>query len=106
MEYISLQQGAEKVLRLSRRMLETAEIGDWTLLGQLEQERSRSLDSLFQHPSMPEQMYTISEALRQVMEFDRQCIAMGEQAKAEYATELRLQAQGEQAVRSYLDCQS
>ena len=105
MEYLSLQQGADKVLRISQRMLATAEQGDWTLLGQLERERSRSLESLFQHPQMPAAISVIASALQQVMELDRECIALGQQAREAMAAELNQQTQGQQAVRSYLDCQ-
>ncbi|MBI1422993.1 MAG: hypothetical protein GC149_05960 [Gammaproteobacteria bacterium] len=105
MEFLSLQQGADKVLRLSHRMLETAEQGEWDLLGQLEQERSRSLDSLFQHPQMPNALPTIAHALQQVMELDRRCIALGQQARDAMAAEIKQQSQGQHAVRRYLDCQ-
>ena len=104
MEFLSLQQGADKVLRLSQRMLETAGQGEWEMLGQLEQERSRSLESLFQHPQMPDALPTIANTLLQVVDLDRQCIALGQQARDAMAAELNLQAQGERAVRSYLDC--
>ena len=86
-------------------MLATAEQGDWELLGQLEQERSRSLESLFQHPQMPLALPTIANALLQVMELDRQCITLGHQARDAMAVQLNQQSQGEYAVRSYLDCQ-
>ena len=105
MEFLSLQQGADKVFRLSQRMLETAEQGAWELLGQLEQERSRSLDSLFQHPQMPAALPTIAAVLQQVVDLDRRCIELGQQARDAMAAELNIQAQGERAVRSYLDCQ-
>jgi hypothetical protein len=106
MEFLSLQQGADKVLRLSQRMLETAEQGEWEILGQLEQERSRSLESLFQHPHMPNGLPTIAAALQQVVEMDRRCLALGQQARDAMAAELNQQTQGQRAVRSYLDCQS
>jgi len=106
MEFLSLQQGAGKVLRLTQRMLEMAEQGEWEALGQLEQERSRSLDSLFQHPQIPDALHTIAQALQHVVELDRQCIALGQQARDAMAAELNLQAQGERAVRTYLDCQN
>lgn len=106
MEFLSLQQGADKVLRLSQRMLETAEQGAWELLAQLEQERSRSLESLFQHPQMPTAIATVASALQQVMELDRRCIDLGEQARDSMAAELNQQAHGEHAIRSYLDCQN
>ena len=106
MEFLSLQQGADKVLRLSQRMLETAEQGEWELLGQLEQERSRSLDSLFQHPQMPTAIAMVATALQQVVELDRRCLELGQQARDSMAAELNQQARGTQAVRSYLDCQN
>lgn len=105
MGFISLQQGAEQVLHLSQRMLESAEQGEWELLGQLEQERSRSLDSLFQHPQIAGELHTIAHALQQVVELDRQSIALGQQARDAMAAELNQQNQAQRAVRTYLDCQ-
>jgi hypothetical protein len=106
MEYLSLQQGADKVLRLTRLMLDSAEQGDWALLRKLEQERSRSLDSLFQHPQMPSAMPTIGSILQQVVDLDRRAITLGKQARDAMAAELHQQAQGQRAVLTYLDCQN
>lgn len=106
MEFLALQQGADKVLRLSQRMLESAERGEWELLGQIEGERSRSLEGLFQHPDMPAALATIASALQQVVELDRRCIALSEQARNAMAAELNIQNPGQRAVLSYLDCQS
>lgn len=106
MEFMSLEQGAQKVLRLTQLMLESAEQGNWDLLRKLETERSRSLDSLFQHPQMPEALPTIASALQQVIDIDRRCLALGEEARNAMAAELHHQAQGQRAVLSYLDYQS
>lgn len=108
MEFMSLQQGADKVLRLSQRMLNTAEAGEWEVLGQLEQERSQSLDSLFLHPDMPMALPTIAATLQQIMELDRRCLELGKQARDAMAAALNRQAQGQgvRALRSYLDHQN
>jgi len=108
MEFLSLQQGADKVLRLSQRMLNTAELGQWELLGQLEQERSVSLESLFQHPEMPAALPTIANTLQQIIELDRRCLALGQEARHAIAAALDQQAhgQGARALRSYLDYQN
>lgn len=106
MEFMSLEQGAQKVLRLTQLMLESAEQGDWDLLRKLETERSRSLDSLFQHPEMPEALPTIASALQQVIDLDRRSIELGEAARNDMARELHHQHQGQLAVNSYLDYQS
>lgn len=106
MEFLSLQHGAGKVLRLTQRMLEMAEQGKWETLGLLEQERSQSLENLFQHPQIPDALHTIAHALQQVVELDRQCIALGQQARNAMAAELNIQSQAQLAVRTYLDCQN
>ena len=108
MEFLSLQQGADKVLRLSQRMLDTAERREWELLGQLEQERSQSLESLFLHPDMPTALPTIASTLQQVIELDRRCLELGQLARHAMATALNHQAQGHgaHALRSYLDHQN
>lgn len=96
------------MLRLSQRMLHTAQQGEWELLGQLEQERSQSLDSLFLHPDMPIALPTIAATLQQIVELDRHCLELGQQAREAMAAALNQQAQGQgaRALRSYLDHQN
>ena len=101
MQYISLQQCADKILRMTRRMLEYAEAGEWTLMGQLEQERGKSMQHLFRHPQIQDSLQTISDTLFEVMQLDRSCIELTEQARQAMLESLNQQTQGSKALKVY-----
>ena len=101
MEFMSLQQGAQKILRLSQRMLECAEQGEWDQLGRIEAERSRSLESLFRHPQMPQLLPSIAVTLQEVIALDRRCMDLGAQAREELIRLLNQDSQGARALQTY-----
>ena len=103
MQYLSLQQGAQKVLRLSERMLAHAEQGNWDLLSSLENERSRSLDSLFNHPHINQSLGEIADTLFEVINIDKQCLRLGDEARKIMLSQLNRQSQGGRALNSYLE---
>lgn len=102
MRYFSLQQGAQKVLRLSQQMLQHAEQGNWELVSGLESERSRSLDSLFQHPDIQSSLNDIAGILFEVISIDKQCMLLGENARKSMLQQLKRQSQGTRAVSCYM----
>lgn len=102
MQYLSLQQGAQKVLRLTERMLDEARAGNWQALGEIENERSRSLNSLFQHPQIIESLVSIADILYQVMSLDRQCMQLGEHERHILLNQMDKQTRGKKAMNSYL----
>jgi len=103
MEYLSLQQCTDKILRLTQRMLEHAQSEDWTLMTALELERGKALEHLFQHPEIKNSMQVISSTLFEVMELDKTCINLAEQAKQSMLEQLNSQSQGERALSLYLE---
>jgi len=102
MQYLSLQQGAQKVLRLSQQMLVHAEQGNWELVSGLESERSRSLDSLFQHPDIQHSLNDIAGALHEVIAIDKQCLQLGEAARKTMMQQLKHQRSSSQALNCYM----
>lgn len=98
---MSLQQGAQKVLRLSQRMLSCAEQGEWDQLGRIETERSSSLESLFRHPQIAQLLPAIAATLQEVIELDRQCMALGAQAREELVRLLNQDTQGPRGLQAY-----
>ena len=103
MQYLSVQQGAQKVLRLSQRMLQHAEQGNWELLSGLENERSRSLDSLFHHPEIKQSLTEIADTLFEVIAIDKQCLLLGDEVRKSMLQQLNHQSQGNRALNSYLE---
>ncbi len=101
MQYLSLEQCALKVLRLTKNMLLLASQGDWQNVSVLETERQASIESLFRHPSLPVAIAEISEILQQVLELDRQSLKLGSQARKGLVQALDQQSQGNRALQAY-----
>jgi hypothetical protein len=103
MQYLSLQQCADKILRLTERMLQYARNDDWELMSSLELERGKAMEHLFRHPDIKSSMRIISDTLFEVMELDKTCINLTEQARQTMLEQLNRQAQGERALNVYLE---
>lgn len=101
MQYLSLQQGAAKVLRLTQHMLSSAKKDDWQRVVSIESERQYSIDSLFRHPDLGQALPELAEILRQVIALDQECIGLGATLRLQLSHELNLQSQGERALRAY-----
>ncbi len=103
MQYLSLQQCADKILRLTQRMLQHARSDDWELMSALELERGKTLDHLFRHPEIKRSLQVISRTLFEVVELDKICIGLTEAAKQSMLEQLDSQSQGERVLRFYLE---
>jgi len=103
MEYLSLQQCADKILRLTQRMLQYAQSEDWLLMSALELERGKAMEHLFRHPDIKYSIQIISHTLVEVMELDKTCIGLTEQARQSMLEQLDRQSQGERALSLYLE---
>ncbi len=101
MDCVSIQQGAQKVLLLSQQMLEMAKSAEWALMSRLEQTRYQSLQRLFRHPDIRQNLWMIAETLKEIMRIDKECLSLGEQAKQDMLSTLKGQSQGKRAVQSY-----
>lgn len=101
MRYLSLQQGADKILRLSQRMLAAAQTEDWQGVINVEQERQRSIDSLFRHPELPGALATIASTLQEVIVLDKRCMSLGMAYRSQLARELDAGAHGQHAMNVY-----
>ncbi|MGD8783286.1 MAG: flagellar protein FliT [Thioalkalispiraceae bacterium] len=101
MQYLSLQQCADKILRLTQRMLQYARSSEWELMGSLELERGKALEHLFRHPDIKQSMQIISKTLYEVMELDKTCMELTEQARQVMLKQLNHQSQGERALNVY-----
>lgn len=101
MQYLSLEQCALKVLRLTKNMLLLASQGDWQNVSILESERQASIESLFHHPSLPGAITEIAAILQQVLELDRKSLQLGSQARKGLVQALDHQSQGNRALQAY-----
>jgi len=103
MQYLSLQQCVDKILRLTQRMLLHARSDDWELMSAVELERGKALDHLFRHPEIKDSIQIISNTLYEIMELDKACIGLSEQAKQTMLEQLNAQSQGKRALHLYLE---
>ena len=101
MEFISLQQTANKILRLTKAMYQLAKDQDWQQFAQLETERQRSLEYLFKHPDISTALNEVANTMHQVVELDQESIALGEAAKRLLAEKLNLQMPSDSAIKAY-----
>lgn len=93
---------ASQALSCSQQMYLLAEQEDWDQLIKLELERSVILDSLFNHPSLPNVLARIADTLRRIIETDQKIMALGKQARHALKKEMELLNQGKRAVDAYL----
>ncbi|MFO7604002.1 MAG: hypothetical protein R6X06_09325 [Gammaproteobacteria bacterium] len=101
MEFLSLQQTAGKILRLTQAMRKLAEAQSWQEFARLETERQRSLEYLFKHPDISTALQDVAETLHQVIQLDQESIALGEAAKRLLAEKLNLQTPAVGAIKAY-----
>ena len=98
---VSPKQYADKVLRLSHHMHQMAIAQNWDMCSQLEQERQKTLEALFEHPQIPAALDSISDVLRQVMCVDGESMALCEKHKIQVSSDIKQLHDGQRAVNSY-----
>ena len=101
MEFLSLQQTANKILRLTKAMRQLAHDQDWQEFARLESERQRSLEYLFRHPEISSSLEEVADILRQVVLLDQESIQLGEAAKRLLAEKLNMQGTHSNAIAAY-----
>lgn len=102
MRYLGIEQGAQKILRLTERMMTAAQGGEWDEMTRIETERQQSLHSLFLHPNINTALPIIAAVLQQVIDIDKNSIALGERARHSLSALLDISSQSESAIRAYL----
>lgn len=91
-----------EILSLSAAMLEAARGQDWVAVANLESARGALLRGLLEGGERPA-VEVLAAVLRQVLETDRDLIALGESAHAALAGELAGLKRGRSARSAYLD---
>ncbi len=100
-EHVSLKHYAEKILRLTKRMLQQAIDKDWEQLASLEVDRSSALKYLFDHPEIEKCLPKLSDILYEVLEVDRKCIQVTEKERFVLLQNLHHQSNQDKAVNLY-----
>lgn len=99
-----LQGLIEQALILSQQMFEAAGSADWERLIALESERQPLLPMIFAEElrALPEQS---ALQLQEMLDLDRQTVALSAQGRDQLGRELRTIAQGRQATNAYTKSQ-
>jgi hypothetical protein len=92
----------DEILVLSDAMLGCAREQDWAGVANLEVTRDALLKTVFEGTERPSPE-ALTAVVRQVLESDRELIALGEQARGEFAAALGQMRQGLRAQAAYSD---
>ncbi len=97
----------KKIVELSGSMLTTAREGDWERVQEIEQQRQKLLDEAFPldnnnvvNPA------ALTQQIQQIVDFDKQTMALMEQGRKELAGLKKKISSGRQAVSAYQDIQN
>jgi hypothetical protein len=92
----------EQVLRLSEQMLKAAQDQEWGMLVQIEGERRGLLHTcVARPPDDPQGRATISWAIQQVLDIDRQIIVLGQMGRQVLAGKIQSLQTGQRARQAY-----
>lgn len=90
----------DEILTLSAAMLEAAREQDWIAVANLDVTRDALLKTVFEGMRRPAPA-ALAVVVQQVLAFDRQLMALGEQARSEFASALDGMRQGRRAQAAY-----
>jgi hypothetical protein len=97
----------KKIVGLSGSMLTTAREGDWERVREIEQQRQKLLDEVF--PLESDNIAnpaTLTQQIQQIVDFDKQTMALMERGRKELAGLQNKISSGRQAVSAYQDIQN
>jgi len=90
----------DEILALSASMLDLAQTQDWIGVANLDVARDALLKAVFEGTDRPSPE-ALTAVVRQVLESDRELIALGEQARGEFAAALGEMRQARRAQAAY-----
>jgi len=91
----------QDMVALSRTMLEKAREQSWDDVFELEQRRRELMQLFFAKPVAVEDAQTVSTGIQEIMDIDRDLMALGGAARDELAQTLQKMDQGKKAVKAY-----
>jgi len=97
------EQKLSEILTISQTMLAHARRGEWPELTQIEKRRGKLLEDFFSQTITPEMASIIEEVIRQVMDVDKEVIALGEEMQKQMGKDLREIGKGKTATRAYTE---
>jgi hypothetical protein len=91
----------QKLISLSRAMLQLAESGSWDDVSKMEADRRELLYTYFLTPVQAELNRTVSEGIRTIIAIDQDIMELGRAEKVEIEQTLLQLEQGKKAVKAY-----
>lgn len=92
---------AQRLLTLTREMLELARRQDWAGLAQRELERQDVARELFASPVPREDASTVADCVRQVLDLDQELITLSEAGREDAARAMQEVRTGREAAKAY-----
>jgi hypothetical protein len=90
-----------ELLALTRRLRGTLESGDWGGAAELEAERRRLVETIFDGPPPAAELPTIAAALREVVRVNDELVGLAEHRRRALERDADVLAVGRTAVRAY-----
>lgn len=88
---------------LTRRMLFEAQASQWTALAATERERRAAIESFFATPPSTDAVPQVARVLREMLDSDRQVLALGAAGRAAIAEDIRKLRLGRRGAGVYRD---
>lgn len=91
----------DRVVVLSREMLERARAGEWQSVIDLEGRRQALMSRFFCPAPPPDQLQRLADRIREVLDLDREVMELGRQGMQDLSHQLDQIGAGRKAVRAY-----
>ena len=95
------EEAAQRLLALTREMLELARAGEWPLFAQREQQRQEISQALFATPVPREAAPVVADCIRRVLDMDQELITQAEEGREQAARAMKETQKGKQAADAY-----
>lgn len=95
------ERAAQRLLELTREMLDLGQSGDWVLFAQREEERQGLSRAIFATPVPREAAPMVAECIRRVLDLDQELITLAEAHRDKAARAMRDVQRGRQAADIY-----
>lgn len=94
----------QKIIALSREMLEKARALEWERVAELEVQRKQLVSSCFRHPAHEQEVPAVADGIRQILRINDEITTLGRECKTRLSGELHTQKLGRTASAAYRDC--
>jgi len=96
------RQQLDKIIHLSREMLETARRLEWGKVAELEACRKQLVMECFREPAPKQDAAEIAAVIKEILNLDQQVTELGKQCQTVLGSEIHTHNRGQAATSAYL----